>query len=88
MLKSKAIRLEIGTIVIFQAPGRRHLSFGELLARVERVTPRGGILAQPVREIFGGRSITYRPFGPAEWVPYSAVQLAYPTHRRSRRNES
>jgi len=88
MLKSKAIRLKVGTIVIFEDLGRRHLSFGERLGRVERVTPRGGILAQPVREVFGDGPITNKPFGPTEWLPYSAVQLAYPPARHSRRLKS
>jgi len=88
MLKSKAIRLETGTIVLFEDLGRRHLSSSERFCRVERVTPRGGILAQPVREVFGDGPITYKPFGLPEWVPYSAVQLAYPPARRSRRLKS
>lgn len=88
MLKSKAIRLEPGTIVIFVDLRRRHLSFGERLGRIKYVTPKGGILAEPVREVFGDGSITYEPFGLAAWVPYSAVQLAYPTARHCRRFKS
>ena len=88
MLKSKAIRLKTGTLVLFEDLGRRHLSFGEKLGRVEHVTPRGGVLAQPVREVFGHGPITCEPIAPAEWVPYSGVQLAYPPARRSRRLRS
>ena len=65
-----------GTLILFD-DWRKVKSFGESLGRVEHVTPRGGVLATPVIECFG-QKITVKPIGPAEWLPYSKVQLAYP----------
>lgn len=80
MRKKQAIRMEPGTLIVFD-DWRKILSFGEILGRVERVTPRGGVLVTPVVECFG-KEITVEPNGPAEWLPYSKVQLAYPPSRR------
>jgi hypothetical protein len=76
MTKKKAIRMEPGTLIVFE-DWRKILSFGERLGRVEHVTPKGGVLVTPVVECFGG-SITLKPIGPAEWLPYSKIQLARP----------
>lgn len=53
MHKSKAIKMAPGTLVLFADPGRKRLSYGERLGWDVRVTPRGGVLTQPVREVFG-----------------------------------
>ncbi len=80
MRKTQAVRMEPGTLIIFE-DWRKVMSFGERLGRVERVTPRGGVLVTPVVECFGD-NITVEPIGPAEWLPYSKVQLAYRPSRR------
>ena len=82
MRKAQAVRMEPGTLIVFD-DWRKVRSFGERLGRVERVTSRGGVLATPVVECFGD-NITVEPIGPAEWMPYSRVQLAYPPPRRAR----
>ena len=82
MRKAQAVRMEPGTLIVFD-DWRRVWSFGERLGRVEHVTSRGGVLAAPVVECFGD-NITVKPIGPAEWLPYSKVQLAYPPSRRAR----
>ncbi len=76
MRKTQAVRMEPGTLIVFD-DWRKVGSFGERLGRVERVTSRGGVLVTPVVECFGDK-ITVKPIGPAEWLPYSKVQLAYP----------
>lgn len=73
MRKTQALRMKPGTLIIFE-DWRKVMSFGERLGRVERVTSSGGVLATPVVERGG---ITAEPIGPAEWLPYSKVQLAY-----------
>lgn len=82
MRKTQAVRMEPGTLIVFD-DWRKVRSFGERLGRVERVTPSGGVLATPVVECFGD-NITIEPNGSAEWLPYSKVQLAYPPPRRAR----
>ncbi len=80
MTKKEAICMKPGTLIVFDDL-RRVRSFGERLGRVEHVTPRGGVLVTPVVESFGD-NIIVEPIGPAEWLPYSKVQLAYPPSRR------
>ena len=82
MRKTQAVRMEPGTLIVFD-DWRKVRSFGERLGRVERVTPSGSVLATPVVECFGD-NITIEPNGSAEWLPYSKVQLAYPPPRRAR----
>ncbi len=82
MRKAQAVRMKPGTLIVFD-DWRKLKSFGERLGRVEHVTPRGGVLVEPVAECFG-KEITVKPIGPAEWLPYSKVQLAYPSPRRAR----
>ena len=76
MNKKDAIRMQPGTLIYFE-DWRKHLSGGERLGRVEHVTPKGGVSATPVIELFDGNG-TLKPIGPAEWLPYSKVQLAIP----------
>jgi hypothetical protein len=76
MRKSSAVKMKQGTLVIFE-DGRKSKSFGDRLGRIERVTPNSGVYVTPVHEIFGDE-ISVKPIGPAEWLPYSKVQLAYP----------
>ena len=59
MRKTQAVRMEPGTLIVFD-DWRRIRSFGESLGRVERVTSRGGVLATPVVECFGD-NITVEP---------------------------
>ena len=80
MRKAQAVRTKPGTLIVFE-DWRKVKSFGERLGRVERVTLNGGVLATPVVECFGD-TISFKPTGPAEWQPYSKVQLAYPPSRR------
>lgn len=75
MRKTEAVRMEPGTLVLFE-DWRKNRKFGERLGRVEHVTPNGGVLATPVEECFG-REKTLRSIGPAEWQPYSKVFRAY-----------
>ena len=82
MRKTQAVRMKPGTLIVFE-DWRKVMSFGERLGRVERVTPRGGVLVTPVVESFGD-NITVEPIGPDEWLPYSKIQLAYPPSRRAR----
>ena len=82
MRKTQAVRMKPGTLIVFD-DWRKLRSFGERLGRVEHVTYRGGVLVTPVVECFG-KEITVEPIGPAEWQPYSKVQLAYPPARRAR----
>ena len=79
MRKTEAVRMEPGTLIVFD-DWRRSWSFGERLGRVEHVTSRGGVLVTPVVECFG-KEITLKPIGAQEWLPYSKVQLAYPPSR-------
>ncbi len=76
MRKAQAVRMKPGTLIVFDN-WRKLRSFGERLGRVERVTYRGCVLVTPVVECFGD-NITVEPIGPAEWLPYSKVQLARP----------
>ncbi len=76
MNKKDAIRMQPGTLILFE-DWRKLLSGGERLGRVEHVTPKGGVLATPVIELFDGNG-TLKAIGPAEWLPYSKVQLAHP----------
>ena len=82
MRKAQAVRMEPGTLIFFD-DRQKVRTFCEHLGRVEHVTPRGGVLVTPVVECFGDK-ITVKPIGPAEWLPYSRVQLAYPPPRRVR----
>ncbi len=79
MRKAQAVRMKPGTLIVFD-DWRRVLSFGERLGRVEHVTPRGGVFVEPVVECFGEET-TVEPIGPAEWLPYSKVQLAFSPSR-------
>ena len=74
MEKKKAVRMKPGTLILFE-DWRKLLSSGERLGRVQHVTPKGGVLVTPVVEVFGD-TITLRTIGPAEWLPYSKVQLS------------
>ncbi len=82
MRKAQAVRMNPGELIVFD-DWRKVRSFGERLGRVEHVTPRGGVLVTPVVECFGEET-TVEPIGPADWLPYSKVQLAYPPPRRAR----
>lgn len=75
MTKSKAVRMAKGTIVLLEGALRSY-SYGERLARVEHVTPNGGVLLTRVEEVFAfNKPTTYKPVGPAEWWSYHKVQL-------------
>jgi hypothetical protein len=80
MRKTQALRMEPGTLIVFD-DWRKVMSFSERLGRVEHVTDYGGVLVTPVVECFGD-NINLQPIGPAEWLPYSKVQLAYPPSGR------
>lgn len=77
MRKSSAVQMKSGTLIVFEDK-RKTKKFGDRLGRVERVTPKGGVKVTPVVERFEDE-ISVEPIGPAEWLPYSKVQLAYPT---------
>ncbi len=68
MRKTQAVRMEPGTLIVFD-DWRRVLSFGERLGRVEHVTPRGGVFVEPVVECFG-KEITVKPVGAARKNPW------------------
>lgn len=71
MRKTKALKLEPGSIVHFWREGAAHIDYE--LGKVQHVTPKGGILLVPVKEVYNS-GVSIRPIGPAEWFPYSRVQ--------------
>ena len=78
MEKKKAVRMKPGTLVLFEDE-RKILKSGQRLGRVEHVTAKGGVLVTPVVEVYSN-PITLSVIGPAEWLPYSKVQLSNCTY--------